>query len=108
MRKVRKALGDEATDYAGWWRAKRAAEGREMQQLTDDEHEAMLAAMASSLAERIGKATGNKLATNPEIGARALAVLVGRKLPDLVLFLKHHLSADGLRYIADEEQADFY
>lgn len=108
MRKARKALGEDAAEYVDWWRAKRAAEGREMEPLTDDEHDAMLAALAASLAERIGKATGNKLATNPEVGARALAVLVGRKLPDLVLFLKRYLTEDGLRYIEEEEQIDFY
>lgn len=108
MRKVRKSLGDDAAHFTDWWRAKRSADGRVSQHLTDDEADAMMQALAAILTDRIGKAVGNKLATNPEIGAMAIATLVGRKLPDLVLFLKRHLSDDGLRYIDDEECDELY
>lgn len=103
QRKVRRALGDDAAVYSEWWRAKRAAEGRVCEPPTDDEVEAMKEAQALVYADRIRKVVGNKLATNPEIGALAISKLIGRKLPDFMLFLKWHLDEAGKAYIEQEE-----
>ncbi len=106
QRKVRKALGEDAAEFSEWWRARRAAEGKVSEPPTDDEVEAMKEAQALVYADRIRKVVGNKLATNPEIGAMAISKLIGRRLPDLMLFLKWHLDEAGKAYIELEE--NFY
>ncbi|WP_137151000.1 ParB N-terminal domain-containing protein [Devosia sp. FKR38] len=112
MWKAQKALGDEAGQITEWRRAMREAAGKPMAPLLPEEADAMIEAQAQDYADRLRKACGTKLWTNPEIGARAIALCSGRKLPDLVLHLKNHLTEAGHEWIsaneADEDGASFY
>jgi len=102
MRRTAKLLGEEAYQYATWWRAQQAAKGMTSEPLSDDETEARLEALANDYADRMAKMFSTKLAQNPELAARAFAVYFGRKLPSLIHALRDH-AAD----IVDDEDDDF-
>jgi len=103
MRRVMKALGNDAFEYASWWRAKKAAEGEKDYHLSEEEREEWLEVQAQKYADRLAKAFTTKLATNPALAARALHIHFGRKLPELVYFLHDFVSREELA----EEESDF-
>jgi hypothetical protein len=102
MRKVMKSLGDDAGGHATWNDARRAADGRQPFDLSDDEREAALQAHMQTLADRMQKTFGNRLVRNPEIAAGALAIYCGRMLREVVRFLHDHLPDNGESLFEDE------
>lgn len=84
MRRAMRALGAEAYDFDSWWHAKRAADGKRNEELSEDEMEMWIEEQAQSYADRMAKAFSTKMANNPVIAARALEHYFGRKLPDLL------------------------
>lgn len=88
MRKVLKALGEEAFDCDAWWKARNLAVGKAGLPLSDDELEERLEAQAIDYANRMAKTFSTKLAQNPELAARALNIYFGRNLPELVSHLR--------------------
>lgn len=104
MREVLKKLGDEAFDHDSWWKARRVASGGSTISFeSDEEREAWLDARASDLARRMRKEFKNKLITNPELGARAISIYCGRKLPELLVELRHYAPEDE----PDESLSDY-
>lgn len=95
MRQVVTAIGEDALDCDAWWKARRLAEGKASFALSPDELEERLEAQASDYARRMAKTFSTKLANNPELAARALDIYFGRKLPDLMRYLRD--------YVGDEE-----
>lgn len=83
MRKVLKKLGEEAAAHRSWALARKAAEGQGVE-MTDDEREEWKQEEANRWADRLQKEFGNKLSSNPEITAMALATYFGRRLPAIV------------------------
>jgi len=94
MRRVRKALGDQAGAYKSWWQALSAARGRERFDMDEDALEVWKQEQAEGYAEKIAKACGPKLPNNPEIAALALERYFGRRLEDLVSELLGYMSED--------------
>jgi ParB-like chromosome segregation protein Spo0J len=91
MRKVLKALGEEAFEHDRWWMARQALSGKESPSFdSDDEREEWLEARASDLAHRMRKEFTGKLISNPELAARALNIYFGRKLPELLHELRQY------------------
>lgn len=91
MRDVLKKLGEEAFEHESWWKANRAASGKESPSFdSDDEREEWLEQSASDLARRMRKEFTGKLISNPELAARALNIYFGRKLPDLLHELRQY------------------
>jgi len=102
MRAAKKKLGDEVLKYPGWRLAQRAANGNDLTSMDGDEMEAWLDAQAQTYADRLSKAFGNKLSTNPELAARALDIHFGRKLKEVVRAL------DGYVFRSeDDAEPDF-
>jgi len=83
MRRVLKDLGEDALSQRSWNEARRAVAGVEGFAWSEDEVEAQKEAQAQSYADRLTKTFGNKLATNPEIAARALDIHLGRRLGEV-------------------------
>lgn len=105
MRKrLMKSLGNDAFEYASWWRAKKAAEGDKDFHLSEEEREEWLEVQAQKYADRLAKTFSTKLAINPALAARALHIHFGRKLPELVYFLHDFVSREELEA---EEDSDF-
>lgn len=91
MRRAMKDLGAEAVSVESWWRAQRLAQGKASALLSDDEKEELLDARARDYADRMQRAFSNRLANNPEIAARALAIYFGRNLGDVWQEMKEFL-----------------
>lgn len=102
MRRTAKELGAAAIDCGTWWQAQQAAKGISREPLTDDEVEAFLEQQASEYADRMWKAFSKKLATNPELAARAFNIYFGRRLPELVRAL-----GDYVDEVVDDPDAEF-
>ncbi|MCK7616067.1 hypothetical protein [Roseibium sediminicola] len=83
MRRIKKALGDDAYEHESWWAARRAAEGKPIVTLSEDEMEEWMDEKAQRWADRLAKHFSTKMAQNPVIAARALERHFGRKLPEL-------------------------
>lgn len=101
MRRVLRALqadGPEAAeDFPRWRKAREAVKGKgDWTMLTESERDARKEAQAREWTRRMGRAVGTKFANNPEIAAMALADLLGRKLPDVLRFLKDHVGEADL------------
>lgn len=90
MRRVLKKLDSTADDYPRWFRAHKAAHGKDDPPMPDHEREAWVEAQAQLYADRLSKAFGKKLAGNIEIAAHALAIHFGRRLPELMQDLMQH------------------
>jgi hypothetical protein len=110
MRQARKALEEaqagDAENYRTWREAREAVRGSGgWTMMTTDEREARMEAQAREWTRRMGKAVGTAFANNPEIAAMALADLLGRKLPDVIGFLRQHISKDDLE--EEEVEGDF-
>jgi len=91
MRRVMKALGDEAFDCDVWLKARRLADGKAGMMPTDEEIEQRLELQAAIYADRMAKVFSTKLATNPTLAARTFHMYFGRKLPTLVECLGEYL-----------------
>lgn len=102
MRKARKALGDEAAGLKSWWQARRMAAGRAMEQLTDEEQEAMIDAHAADRSYRLNKTFGSKLRDNPTITAKALRIYMGREYRMLALEMRNLLTDDEAEWVQNE------
>lgn len=83
MRRVFRDLGEDALSQRSWREARRAVGGVEGFTWSEDEIDAQKEAQAQSYADRLTKAFGTKLATNPEIAARALNIHLGRRLGEV-------------------------
>lgn len=90
MRRVLKKLDSTADDYPRWFRAHKAAHGKDDPPMPDNEREAWVEAQAQLYADRLSKAFGKKFAGNIEIAAHALAIHFGRRLPELMQDLLQH------------------
>lgn len=105
MREIFKALGEEAFEHESWWKARRAASGKNSPSFdSDEEREEWLEARASDYANRMRKEFGNKLSTNTELAARTLFIHFGRKLPDVYRELRQYLPDEQDQ---DDENDDF-
>lgn len=102
MRRVKRALGDDALEVTSWRKAMRQAKGT-LRDLTPDEMETMLAAQAQDYADRLHKTFNTKMARNPEVAANALAIHFGRNLGSLVAYLMGHLSEDETERLRNPE-----
>jgi len=102
MRKVLKKLGDGAAAHRSWLLARGAAEGEDVE-MSDDEREEWKKEQADRWADRLQKEFGNKLSSNPEITAMALATYFGRRLPAIVGELRGHVD----EFEEGDEEADF-
>lgn len=105
MRRAKKTLGERAGDFSSWFRARLAANGRDLV-IDPNEKEEWMQQVADRYADELTKNFSTKLALNPEIAAMALASYFGRKLPEVVGFLREHLSEDELEAI-ETENNDF-
>lgn len=85
MRKAKRTLGDEAFEYRDWWRAREAARGETNEPEDQDEWEARMQEQAGMYADRIRKAVGAKMMTNPEIAAITLGLILGHRANEVVL-----------------------
>ncbi|WP_181181300.1 ParB N-terminal domain-containing protein [Mesorhizobium sp. B1-1-5] len=95
MRRAKKTLGEEAGDHGSWFRARLAANGKDLVCTRDtDEREQWMEQLADRYADELTKKFSTKLALNPEVAAMALASYFGRKLPEVYGFLREHLSED--------------
>ena len=103
MRKVVKTLGEQAHDFDKWWQARRAADGKCDEDMTEEDREMWIEEQAQAYADRLAREFSTKLARNPEIAARALEHYFGRKLPDL---LKELLDRTG-EVLDDDEEDEF-
>lgn len=90
MRRVLKKLDSTADEYPRWFRAHKAAHGKDDPPMPDHEREAWVEAQAQLYADKLSKAFGKKLAGNIEIAAHALAIHFGRRLPELMQDLMQH------------------
>lgn len=95
MRRVRKALGLEASGYPQWWQALQASKGNVDLTWNPDELESRKEALAQEYAERLSRAFYDKLAKNPEIAALALSKHFGDKIKDLYRELADHVGDEG-------------
>lgn len=103
MRRAKKELGESASDYPTWAKARRAWQGAQ-DELSPEDREAWKEEEAQRLADRMSKHLGaNKLARNPEITARALEICLGRKTKEVVRELADYLEDDD----EEDDEADF-
>ncbi|SBW11265.1 ParB domain protein nuclease [uncultured Alphaproteobacteria bacterium] len=104
MRRIFKALGDEAHDFDNWRKAKRQADGKGSLEFTEEDIATWKETQAQSMADRLAKALSTRMADRPEIAARALSIHFGRRLPELYRELGFHVSEVDLD---DDEESDF-
>ena len=102
MRKVAKALGDDALDCTSWYRAMRMAKGLSLPSLSHEEMEEWLDSQAADFANRMTETFSTKLAHNPDLAARALSIYFGRKLPELLRSLRDYVDEED----SDDDDAD--
>ncbi|ACA15368.1 ParB domain protein nuclease [Methylobacterium sp. 4-46] len=100
MRKVKRQLGADAADHPLWWQAFNVSKGESAAIMSNEAIEEWKQAQADQYADRLQKEFGNKLSTNPEIAAMALAAYFGRKLNDL------HQELAGFVDEPDDEDED--
>lgn len=93
MRRVFRDLGEDALSPRSWKEARRAVAGIEGFTWSEDEIDAHKEAQAQSYADRLTRAFGNKLATNPEIAARALDIHLGHRLGEVFREMGEYVGA---------------
>jgi hypothetical protein len=101
MRRVLKAHRDDVIGVEQWSRASKIATGRGTVR-TEDEHEAWLEGLVETYQEKVRRAVGNKLASNPDMMARVLARYCGNNLPAVF----HSAKQLGLLEIDEDEFSD--
>ncbi len=96
MRKAMKALSGGALDHVQWWRARKAAEGRDvLPTMDDDEKQAWLLGKAEALAGIVKRATGAHAHKNPELMGWAIALVAGRAAPEVARFIMENLTPEA-------------
>lgn len=103
MRAVKLKLGNLAECFGTWKAARKHAEEPEEERGSEEWKEQQ----AEAYAEKLVKAFGNKLSTNPELAAMALQIYFGRKLPDLYHQLGEVMTEDEHQQVAEEGEDDF-
>ncbi|PBC10977.1 ParB N-terminal domain-containing protein [Mesorhizobium sp. WSM3859] len=98
MRKAKKALGVDARNYSTWFKARKAAEGKDMEGVDGFDPEEWKQQVADRYADTLAKTFSGRLLRDPEIAAMALATYFGRRLPEVVGELQEFLPE-----VADEE-----
>nr|WP_321455036.1 ParB/RepB/Spo0J family partition protein [uncultured Cohaesibacter sp.] len=83
MRKVMKALNDDANTYDSWCKAQQAAAGKLREQDEDFDQETWLREQAATFADRMFKTYGTKLSRNPSLLALVLVDYCGRNAQGL-------------------------
>ncbi|MER8676786.1 ParB/RepB/Spo0J family partition protein [Mesorhizobium sp. M1153] len=84
MRKAKKALGVDAGNYVTWFKARKAAEGKDMNGVDGLDPEEWKQQVADRFADTLAKTFSGRLLRDPEIAAMALATYFGRRLPEVV------------------------
>ncbi|MGV8865060.1 MAG: ParB/RepB/Spo0J family partition protein, partial [Pseudomonas sp.] len=90
MRKVRSQLGDDAFDYASWFKARAAAKGSSKS--TADDIDQWKQELAGRWADGMAKQFSTRMANHPEVAAMALDMYFGRKLPELFSELRSFMA----------------
>ncbi|HEV2566206.1 MAG TPA: ParB/RepB/Spo0J family partition protein [Microvirga sp.] len=104
MRKAKRSLGEEAFSYDSWWRARRAWQGYQPEEISLDDEGVWLEEQATRYADRLAKEFSSKLSNNLEVAARALAIYFGRRLPEIVEELRGHLpKPDDIDWEGDDD-----
>lgn len=103
MRKAKLKLGPLAACIGPWHQARKLAEGGKDE---PSDMEDWKEQMAEEYADRLAKAFGNKLSTNPELAAMAFQRYFGRKLPELYHALGEGLSETEMASEDEDEDAE--
>ena len=90
MRKLKRDLGQEAFDCRSWWQARERAQSKG-HELSEEDREKWKEEWADRVADQLAKMFSTKLTNHPEVAAMALATYFGRRLPEVVMELQHHL-----------------
>lgn len=106
MRSARTKLGDEASSYARWWEARKAANGVS-DQMSDDDREQWKEQEAQRYADQLAEMFSTRFARHPEIAARALDTYFGRMLPQLFAELRGYVSEEEAAEGDDEDNDEF-
>lgn len=101
MRRAKKALGDEALGYSEWWKAQKRWQGDE-RDLSDEDLEERLDALAQQNADRLAKTFSSKLSNNIAFTARTFSIYFGRKLPELVEELQGYVETEDDAELNDD------
>ncbi|SFO72624.1 ParB-like nuclease domain-containing protein [Cohaesibacter marisflavi] len=104
MRRAKRKLGSQASEFDAWWKAKRAADGNPNSWTEQEDIDAWRQHRAQVIADKLAKTFGPKLSGNPTIAALALEIHFGRKLADLTQELID-ICQDELE--EDDEDTDF-
>lgn len=97
MRAVRRKLDNLAQCFGTWRAARKHAEEPQEEGGSEEWKERQ----AEAYADKLAKAFGNKLSTNPELAAMAFDIYFGRKLPDL-----HHQIGEIMSEAEHEQSAE--
>ena len=106
MRKVMKALNDDANTFDSWWKAQQAAAGKLREQDEDFDQDAWLREQVAIYVDRMSKAHGTKLSSNPSLLALVLVDYCGRNAKSLYDELGMILDLDPADEV-DDEDTDF-
>ena len=99
MRRVKTKLGSTAYGYSSWMKALKASQGPQVI-ATDDEIAEWKRVEAQRYADELSAVFQTRYHSQPEIVASALAIFLGRKLPDVVRELLGHLPGE---FMADDD-----
>jgi hypothetical protein len=102
MRTTAKELGERAEEATSWQRAQWLLKDAEPKPATHADRVDWIEERAESYAVRIRKEFGTKLTDNNEITARALEIYFGRRLPDILEHLDHHIPESRLQELYEE------
>ena len=106
MRKVMKALNNDANTFDSWWKAQQAAAGKLREQDEDFDQDAWLREQVAIHVDRMSKAHGTKLSSNPSLLALVLVDYCGRNAKSLYDELGMILDLDPADEV-DDEDTDF-
>ncbi|RUW27629.1 nuclease [Mesorhizobium sp. M4B.F.Ca.ET.215.01.1.1] len=98
MRKAKRVLGVDAGNFETWFKARKAAEGKDMDGADEFDPEEWKQQVADRFADTLARTFSGRLSDDPEIAAMALAAYFGRRLPEVVGELQGFLPE-----VADEE-----
>jgi ParB-like chromosome segregation protein Spo0J len=90
MRVVQRKLGEKAFEFKTWWQARTPVNGQQ-DELTAEDRDQWKEDLAADFADRLAKHFSTKLADRPEIAAMALDMYFGRRLPEVVEWLRAYV-----------------